>query len=88
MNDTHSKIEATITYILGLIWQQGEALRAATDAKTRKSHVRAIHVLADAARSLVYAHSDPDLSLSEADEGEPQPLPQDEDEPQEEPQPE
>jgi hypothetical protein len=57
MSDTNSKIETTIGYLLHLIWQQGEALGKATDAKTRRSHVETIEGLAASVQTMVYTNN-------------------------------
>lgn len=74
MNDTQSKIEATVTYLLGLIWQQGEALRAATPRDAGK-HAGNIRTLAQSVNQLQWVNYDSTGARNQPDQ--PQPEPQD-----------
>ena len=82
MNDTQSKIEATITYILGLIWQQGEALRAATPRDGGK-HASNIRTLAQSVNQLQWVNYDNARNQPDQPQPEPQDAPE-EDAPDEE----
>lgn len=96
MTDTKSQLESMITYLLGVMWEQGELLRKpGANAGTTK-RARTIHTLALAISALNWpvgdnAPAQPDAEKEPEAETEPQPPPEPQVEPvewdQERPQP-
>lgn len=90
MTDTKSQLESMITYLLGVMWEKGEALRKAT-AEDSLKHAKTIRMLALSINQLQWIAYDEaeDNAKPEPDAPQTEPAEWDQERPQptEEPQP-